>query len=158
LTALQFEQLFRPFIRVLLDWEAVKQAEWPIDLRVVESSDELHDWYFPWYTGADGQEASVDAEDARPVAVQAWPTDGSDPHRKQVDVQLRLFRKLTTPVQLLLATYSLPREGHLVLDGNHRLAAAIQGNVPFIALTVTLHGPIDANVLPDLRHWESARS
>ena len=154
MTAAQFTELFRPFIRVQLDWETVRRAEWPVSAQVVTSTTELNDWYFPWYIRADGREGTTDADEAHPIPIREWPVDGYSAHREAVDKQLTLLRALTPPVQLLLATYSLPGLGHLVLDGNHRIAAAVEGNLSFVALAITLRGPIEPSVLPDLRHWQ----
>ena len=153
MTSREFARFFRPFVRVLLDWEAVEEADWPVDVDAVDTVAELADWYFPWHVGPDGDEARFDDPGARPLRVLDWAPASFSAHRDAVDSAAAVLRDLPLPTQLVIGAYALPNGGRLVLDGNHRLAAIVQEGMAFRGLVVTLNGPLDERILPDLRHW-----
>ena len=55
---------------------------------------------------------------------------------------------------ITVLAWALPGGNRLVLDGNHRLAAATQiGATTATALAaIVIDGPLDERCLPDLRH------
>jgi len=153
LTPHQFALLFEPSVRVLLDWRAIDGSDSPVEVQVAASTDDLDGWYFPWHVGQDGDETRFDDPGARPLRILDWPQPGFTGHRKAVDAMAASLRAFPGPVQLIVAAYALPQEGRVALDGNHRLAAIVQEGLSFRALVVTLYGPLDDAILPDLRYW-----
>ena len=153
MTPHQFAQFFRASVRVLLDWQAIDGSDWPVELSVAASKEELDGWYFPWHVGRDGDETRFDDPAARPLRILDWAPREFTAHREAVEVMAASLRSIPGPVQLVIAAYALPEGRRLVLDGNHRLAAVVQESFPFRALVATLRGPVDERVLPDLRQW-----
>lgn len=54
---------------------------------------------------------------------------------------------------LLLPCYLLQDGQALVLDGNHRFLSLLINSPTTTVVQVGLKGPIDPEILPDLRHW-----
>jgi hypothetical protein len=154
LTARDFAAFFEPSTRVLIDWLRVQRSDWPVDVEVAGLAD-ITRWYFPWHVGADGDETRFDDPHARPLRVGDWAPPTFSGHRDAVNAIAHELRHRPSPVQFVVATYGLPGDTRLVIDGNHRLAAVIQEQLPVRCLAVTLHGPADERLLPDLRYWSA---
>ena len=154
-----YERLFRsPYaIRVELNWDAVRKGKWPVDAKVIESMEVLDDAFFPWYLRDDGREVAYSEDGAKPVGVsQVSALEGKlSQERKAKILAMRRSFEAVPEVQLVIPAYSLKGSGHLILDGCHRLAALAGTDTSLRMLLLTLRGPIDPEVLPDLRHWST---
>jgi hypothetical protein len=155
-----YERLFRGpgGIRVELDWDAVRSGGWPVDAEVVDTIEGLGGGFFPWYLTNGGREVSYLEDGAQPVPVArvtALESYFDDARRTKIAGMRRSFEHVEA-VQLIVPAYSLGASGYLILDGCHRLAALASAGTAFKGLLLTLRGPIDAAVLPDLRHWTAS--
>jgi hypothetical protein len=147
-----YERLFRePVIRVRLDWEALRSAR-PRVVELAPSAVDVLAWYAPWYADSDGHEARWDANGARPLTF-GTVRDGlgiSADRRATIERMAEGFAAAPSP--LLVPTYRIGAV-QLVLDGNHRLAAALCLDAEPRLLAWSVEGPMDPAVLPDLTHW-----
>jgi hypothetical protein len=143
-------------VRVALDWDRLRAAQAEIDLVVVDAGASIADWAFPWYVDSQGAFVPCDDPDAHAILVGDAATVLRDPARAARIEALARTMPVERPTPLLLAAYLLPANRRLVLDGNHRLAAAVTRRLPFTALVLSVHGPLDPAICPDLRHWTPA--
>lgn len=138
-----FRRLFFDSIRVQLDWDLLGEPE--VDALVARRTEELDGWYTPWYRNEQGP-CAWDDPGAEPISV----TDPELQLLEPVATLAEQMRAQRSPiVQVLAATYRVPG-GQLVLDGNHRLAAAVNCEKQISVLALSVHGPLDRAVLPDL--------
>lgn len=145
-----FERAFRePVTQVRLDWDALRAVEPRVDVDTVTEVDAVLGWYTTWYV-ADGAESdySVGARPLRLSDVAEHRNALDDERRGRIDAVAH-----SAPGVVAVAAYALPRGERLVIDGNHRLAAAVLHGLPLRAVVATVHGPLDARVLPDLAHF-----
>ncbi|MBB5955781.1 hypothetical protein FHS29_002362 [Saccharothrix tamanrassetensis] len=148
MTLAEFVALFGDgSVRVLLDWDALGARGCPVDQVVSRSVDVLGDLFTVWY--AEGAEYT--ATGARPLRVRDVTLSG-DVRGERVLAIERSYRAAGRPVQLTLPVYALPQERYLLLDATHRSVAAFRSGLPVRLLLCVLRGPVDAAVLPDLRH------
>lgn len=157
MSAATFEQFFRPCVRVLFDWASFLIERWPVRLSVVEDRHALAEFRIPWNFAASGQVVKYDHPEATPAMLGSMPGRLTVLEACRRESILRIasaFAAERPPVILLVPTYHLPDNGHLVLDGTHRLTALVVSGVPCKVLTATVHGPLDRSVIPELRHWE----
>lgn len=144
-------------IRVWIDWDEVLRRDLPVTVEFASAFDAFERCYFPWYLPDRGAEADFD-EGARPVAVSEFP--GVEPRlredRRSKIARLRAALRESGGVQLLVPAYDLGDDRLLLLDACHRIAALTAAPVPVAAAILTVHGPLDPEILPDLRHWEGA--
>lgn len=144
--------------RVFLNWEAVKEADWPILLQLATQPDELSSCFLPWYLSEDKSEVDFSHPAASPISLgqidEALPFLN---HSRQTVIRTfeQRFQNLGTTVHLFVPTYGLGEGRSLVLDGCHRLMALLDGAIPFCVLLFNLLGPIDEQILPDLQHWQT---
>jgi hypothetical protein len=83
----------------------------------------------------------------------------SDPKRgRKIEDTARAMGAWNVPIRLLLPTYELGDGRQLILDGNHRLCAALETGLPTTIVAVSLRGAVDRAVLPDLHHWDDDRA
>jgi hypothetical protein len=102
-------------------------------------------------------EASMNNPWARPmrIAELASRLDQFDPlNRKAFEHYRDTFAAATAPIRLEAPAYDLGRDGYLLLDGNHRIAALFMADIPFELTLVVLHAPVDRKILVDLRYWD----
>lgn len=146
---------FPPQIRVQLDWDLVQRSHWPTRVAVAHGIDELSTCFFPWYL-CDGREVPYSAEGAEIVSMQKlsrqYPALAAE-RRKAIELFAEELKGQASSVQLLLPAYSLGEGRHLFLDGCHRVAALARIDRPFTALLLSVEGPLDERILPDLRYW-----
>lgn len=141
-------------VRVLLDWSRV-HGQCRAERSVVRSRELLGDLFTVWYVGPDRTPREFNAVDAWPLRVRDVP----EPWRAEQIRPLRHeFARSGQAVHLLLPAYGLPDGGALLLDGTHRAVAAYQSGAPVVVELWTVHGPVDAAMLPDLRHHPAART
>jgi hypothetical protein len=121
--------------------------------------------FHPWYELGGRPDAGWDWKDAQPISVPALVANPrlATPHRRKSITKtaksLRLFRdygdRAPVPIQFTILTYTLAEGGRLVLDSSHRLAAAamlVNDGWPFRILELSICGPVDGEICPDLYH------
>jgi hypothetical protein len=64
------------------------------------------------------------------------------------------FTASKKPIDLMVPAYGLGPDGFLLLDGNHRVTAAVLSGKPVSVTLAVLDGPIDRRILWDLRFWD----
>ena len=152
-----FARLFGPPItRVELDWDQLQASASAVTVEVRDRGEELGGLFHPWYVSPAGEEAGWSDENARPVSATEWAQlrNGFSEHRRRRVRQLAgEYQASKPPVQLLAGCYDIGEERRLVVDGNHRIAAVVESSVAFRLLALTVCGPLDESILPDLRHW-----
>lgn len=153
----QFETLFGPpLVRVLLDWDELRRRRTPVQVLAFDTMEALTNWHAPWYEDHDRREVDHATSPAPPLTFAQIAGRIDDP-----GTRWRRLRGVAAdlaampPSVLVIATYDLGEAGHLVLDGNHRLAAIISRHLPgWRVAALAVQGPVSAAVLPDLRHFE----
>lgn len=151
-----FQRLFQPRVRVWLDWERLLREDVPIHLGVVDTLAEMSSWYLPWYLANGHPEVEFRHLGARPIRLLDLPRvlDRLAARRRgAVEALVDDITRAASPLQFPIPLYSLPGEGAIVLDGNHRLSACVLSAVPFSLISFTIAGPLDPRILPDLIHW-----
>lgn len=141
-------------VRAKLDWRRVVD-ECAVEERYSRSRKELGELYTVWYADDSGRDARYDHQDVRPLRVSevgiteaSWP-----PARAAKIAELRReYSSTDRPVPLLLPCYRAGDE-LVLLDGNHRAAAAYPTDADTRLLLYILRGPTDSGMLPDLRHF-----
>lgn len=142
-------------VRAQLDWRRVV-SECTVEERYSCSHKELGELYTVWYADESGRDTGHDHQGARPLRVSevafteaTWP-----PARAFTIAALRReYASADSPVRLTLPGYRVGDEV-VLLDGNHRAAAAYLAEVDLRILLCVLRGPTDSGMLPDLRHHE----
>jgi hypothetical protein len=141
----------------LLDWTKVGCHAHTVNVFIVDSLDQLHDFYAPWYVPkGGGTEVNFDHLQALPVRIVDVPQLMArllSTRQKALSRLAQGFAIAGATMQFPIPTYSLGGRGTLILDGNHRLAACIVASLPFSLLVFSLRAPINPAVLPDLIHW-----
>lgn len=143
-------------VRVLLDWDALRSRRASVQLRVLTCPVDLHLLRSTWYVDpVRRREVDHGVAERLPVLHQDVPSciDLLDGGRAE---KIRSIAADATSFKgpVLLPCYRLPDDELLVLDGNHRVAAAALRRAELRCLALVVQGPIDAAVLPDLRQWQ----
>lgn len=152
-----FTFFFKPRIRVLFNWERMEREKWPIELLLIDDLETLSSWYMPWNFDENGKEVNYKLPSARPIQLQDVPNllSAFDNKRQYLIRELaKGFRESRNPIQMVVPTYSLGSNTCFLLDGNHRMAALMMACVPFRLMSFTIYGPLDGEIVPELRHWE----
>ena len=150
-----FIKAFQPQVRVLLRWDQVEEKQYPAYVDVFTDSAPFENWFAPWYCNSQGLETEYMARDARPLSIADIATDASPlstSRRGKIEALSHSFCAHEI-VQIVVGLYALPHGKYLVLDGNHRLVAALRSRRPMTILAFTLVAPVDSQLLADLRHW-----
>ncbi|MFI5459921.1 MAG: hypothetical protein ACHRXM_31260 [Isosphaerales bacterium] len=150
-----FVRAFRPHFRVRFAWDRLERERWPVRMGVVDSPRDLEGWFVPWYLRG-GEESGFGDRWANSIGLTDVPQllGSLRPSRRdRIAALAASFTGSREPVQLAVATYWLGSGRHLVLDGNHRLAALLLAVHPFTLIVFTVFGPLDSGVLPDIQHW-----
>lgn len=58
---------------------------------------------------------------------------------------------------MTLPAYDVHNRRVLLLDGNHRTVSAMRVGKPLALVLFVIHGPIDEQVVPDLKPWGSCQ-
>jgi hypothetical protein len=141
-----FRRLFQDSIRVQLNWDALDDPA--VRAIVARSPQELTNWFTPWYR-ADHGSTTWDNPAATPIPV----TEPGLLDREPVAALAAHMHEQRAPtVQVLAATYAVP-QGQLILDGNHRIAGALGSGKRFAVLALSVEGPLDPKILPDLARF-----
>ncbi|RSM59282.1 hypothetical protein DMH03_25885 [Amycolatopsis sp. WAC 01376] len=141
-------------VRAKLDWQRVVD-ECVVEERYSRSRKELGELCTVWYADESGRDAGYDHQGARPLRVsEVAITEASWPRaRASMIAALRAeYTRTARPVQLTLPGYRVGDEV-VLLDGNHRAAAAYLADADTRLLLYILCGPTDSGMLPDLRHY-----
>jgi hypothetical protein len=152
-----FIEYFRDSIEVLFDWEYFIEERWPVTITITSAHEEVAKWYMPWNINQSGEIVRFDHPEARPIQVDMLRAvfERLDIERqdrvRQIKIALTSFRP---PILFAVPTYALPNGDRFLLDGNHRVSSIFLHLLPFRFLTLTLHGPIEARVFPELAYWE----
>jgi hypothetical protein len=152
-----FKQLFEPNIRAMLNWDLLAAHDAFADTHVISTTEELGSLFTVWHVNMQQEPASWDDLQAQPLPVSKASEDLSlwPEHRRHTVSQFQNhYLSSPEPVNLLLPAY---RAGArlILLDSTHRAVAVHQGALDFTAMVVTLNGPINEHVLPDLR-WHAS--
>lgn len=133
------ELILSPDIRVELDRATLIRLDPTIRVLVGRIADLADRIYPPWYYGANGRISHDDPTAVpKPISELVACEDFDDRH---------------SVGPLVLPCYALP-EGELCLDGNHRLSAALRFNPGLTIVLLSVEGPVERAILPDLRFWE----
>ncbi|OXM54889.1 hypothetical protein [Amycolatopsis alba] len=141
-------------IRAKLDWRRVA-AECAVEERYSRSRKELGELCTVWYADGSGHDAGYDHQGSRPLRVsEAAVTEASWPRARATTIAAlrREYVRADRPVHLALPGYRVGDEV-VLLDGNHRAAAAYLADADTRLLLYILRGPTDSGMLPDLRHY-----
>ncbi|MGK3089656.1 hypothetical protein ACG93S_11645 [Streptomyces sp. WAC01490] len=155
MTVNQFEDAFHNGVRVQLNWQRLVSYEPFVTRTVCDSTVLLDSMFTVWYEDQHGGNGDW-CNPGRPLQVsQAERTESDWPEerRQRVSFFEKKFSQTLEPVQLILPTYALGRGGLLLLDGTHRAVAAHRASVRVSLDLHTVHGPVDEDILPDLRHY-----
>lgn len=153
-----FAEFFRPVVRVLFDWDRMQRERWLVEMSVVADPDQVALWRVPWNVDRHGREVPYDHPEARPARVDEVDRLllAFHPERQHHVAKLvRDFRQSRQPVQTVVPTYRIPGGGHLLLDGSHRAVGLVLSRVPFRLLACAVRGPVDADIIPELKHWQT---
>jgi hypothetical protein len=154
MTVTQFVDAFQNSVRVQLAWERLASPEFSVTHAVCRSTDLLGSMFTVWYEDQYGGDGDW-RRPGRPLRVSQagkteldWPAE----RRQRVSSFERMYAQALEPVRLELPTYALSKGGLLILDGTHRAVAAHRALVKVWLHLHTVHGPINEDILPDLRH------
>ena len=126
-----------------------------VQISVRESLADIEAWFAPWYCDKLGATVQHDNADARMIRLgEAWsiPNIVDKFHLSAVAESLTGQRK---PITIIAPTLTFQGKITLVLDGNHRLAAArmLEPVPQLLVLELAADGALlDQKDLPDLRH------
>lgn len=152
-----FEYFANPTaIRVSVDWWKVRQLKIPVKTRLADGWTELSKGYFPWYVSPGQQEAIFSDAGSTPIALAdvAKLEPVLSPERRDKIREIRHWLMQGGPAfEIIIPAYELDAGRRLYLDGCHRLAAAAGLSSRIRAVLLSLDGPIDPNIIPDLAHW-----
>lgn len=143
-----FERLFRPTTRVLLDWDRLLRRHVRIETRVLTTSKDAGDWFTVWYVAGDhGGEYLAGLSPLRVHEIAAGWSALPALRRQRLDAIGATMR--SHPQCLLVAVYDCGR-GTVVVDGNHRIVASFMFDIICPVLVCAIQGPPDPMILPDL--------
>jgi hypothetical protein len=156
----EYQMLFGNNVRAMLDWERLEQLGARVCIETVGSRDSLSQLRTVWYADADGNIGDYRNPGSHPLTIDeaahsldAWPGDRLA-RVGQFQADIVTGAREGEPVLLTLPTYAV--NGHrLLLDATHRAVAAYLSGLEVRALLLTLCGPVDAAVLPDLGRFQS---
>lgn len=152
-----FRRLFEGSIRAQISWEKLETSKPEISVSVLSKATELGSMYTVWYTNSAGESSDWRDPTSMPQTVaevvhakKGWP----DSRTTLVDYFRRQFSASPEPLLLMVPSYAVG-DKILILDSSHRIAAAYCDRVNVRVLFLTIHGPIDFDILPDLPRMES---
>ena len=145
----QFRQLFEGSIRVLLNWDALADSQPTVECGTFVSPEHVAHWFTPWYPRDDGGDEYLAGE--RPLRLRELRAEAVHLSLlRRVKLQEIAASQLLEPAPLLVAAYHFSAQGTVLLDGNHRLSAALMYRIPVTVLCIGVRASLDANILPDL--------
>lgn len=159
IAASAFADFFKENIRVAFNWNRLLQEEWPIKLKIASDFDEIMNWYTIWRIDHEGNSASYDSLGSRPLQLAEIPKmlpffDRTHQqiliNKAQAYLEQQCYHQ---PLQFIIPTYNLSQHLELIMDGTHKLGALALTKAPFKVLVVSVNGPIDPEILPDLQWW-----
>jgi len=150
-------------IRVVFNWDLLLSKKWEICTIGIDTRDQLGELCCPWYRNGMDFTVPYDACGATPITVRCAGEnflllDGKK--RRGIGArQFAICEHRRHPSRLHLPAYTLPNNRFLLLDGNHRAIAAymnimdLKSDVKLEATIWAIRGPMDEDVLPDLKHY-----
>lgn len=151
-----FKSAIEDHVRVGLDFTRLNDADFCPRARVIREPELLIDWVSPWYYDADGNECDHRAEGATPIPLVTQdggairPVPAPPSHAQQV-AQIAESMRQGRPGPILVGCYRpFGRDVVVVIDGSHRLRAALAIGGPLHVVALILHGPDDPAILSDL--------
>ena len=149
----EFEAAFAASARVALDWRRLRDQEPIVGVEVVTDRSLLRRWHTTWYV-ADGREVDYTSGTTPLTFGEVAEQFGAlDPERRAAIDSIAAELRDGYGAPVFVAAYALPEGGRLVLDGNHRIAAATRYDLPVTVVAAVVHAPAKASVLPDLAAW-----
>jgi hypothetical protein len=150
-------------VRALLDWRLLEKAGIvELDEFVITEASDLARLFFPWHQ-VEGRSAGWDWRGARPFTPpELFDNPGfvtADRYESilQLEASFRAHRNYLNrppvPVQFTILAYGLGDAGHVIVDGNQRIAGLYRlarSGWRFQVLVACIKGPIDGLYLPDL--------
>lgn len=147
-------------IRVDFNWGKLLHERWPIEGVRVPIPTAAGRFFLSWYLGRDGRYVRHDEDGAKPVSLAHIRSD-VDKLPPDITTAIGRYRTAflspTGPGVIHVATYRLPENRMLVMDGCHRLAALVLSGLACTVTTWDVAGPISRECLADLRHWDGER-
>lgn len=151
-----FRRFFAPSMRVRLDWDRLMKSPCHVQVTVIENLAEIAGWKMPWHFDQSGCEGRYDSEGARPISLCDTGVHINKMNKQRrflIDRLIAAYQSDQHPVAFVAPTYFIEPTASLILDANHRLAAAYLAKVPLRVMNFAIHGPIDPQIIPDLKHW-----
>lgn len=154
-----FELFFSQFIRVLLNWERLKETKANVRVTIYNGLEPFSNWYLPWYLSSMRKEISYRDAVSKPLTLHQVVDDLSildEARRCRIQGLSDSFMECRASQcpQVMIASYALPGNKHLILDGNHRASALALSGVKAKVMTFEVFGLIKQEILPDLKFWE----
>ncbi len=165
--SLTHSDVWRAFeVRAMLNKRLFTRSGGKVKTFVLTDKSSFANLFHPWHH-IGRRSAGWDWRGATQIRVSDLVADPRlvDAHRREhikgIARDLRVRREYgahrPVPSQLTILAYSLGRHGHLVLDGNNRLAGLArlaESGWPFGILVVSLVGPVTGKICPDLFHHQ----
>ena len=142
-------------VKALLNWRRVNDSLFQVKESFSHSLDYLGNLSTVWYVDGEGHQTDCYFDGARPMTVHqaAQARDSWQPERQ---IRIAEFEKTFAAhreyVQLILPGYEIVSKT-LILDGTHRSVAAYRLRMPVRLFVFSLRGPVNEELLPDLRHY-----
>jgi hypothetical protein len=150
---------FRSATGVRFSWDRYLAERWPTSLEVLKS-DVLRartvNMFFPWYLDQERQWVAFEqarARGARPIRISEIAGVVNSLPKERADAILGMSQQFRTdgkPVLFAVTGYALADGRLIVMDGNHRLAAATLAACDVTVLFFVVRGPRDPDALPDV--------
>jgi hypothetical protein len=148
-----FAAALQAHVRVRLDFSRLNESDFRARMCVINDPRSLVDWVSPWYVDSQGEECDHRDGDAIPTAFvdsngRAVPAPQS--HADKVKSIARSMKTDGSGPIIIGCYHPFGRDVVVVVDGNHRLRAAVMADVPLHVVAFVLYGPNDATILSDL--------
>ncbi|WP_146241188.1 hypothetical protein [Actinokineospora spheciospongiae] len=151
----EFRELFAESMRVWIDWDRLALSDATVGLQVISQREQHGDLLTVWYMTADRTPGDWRDGQAVPMTVAeaastptAWPPE----RRERLKTLAHSFGGSGGQLVLAVPAYRVD-DRQLLLDGSHRTVAAFSSGVSVRILVLSIDGPMDPLVLPDLEKW-----
>ncbi|MFI0980432.1 hypothetical protein ACH4SP_25935 [Streptomyces sp. NPDC021093] len=156
-------------IRVNFNWELFLSqanegsASVEISTFRVTRADEIEHYFTPWYVSSEEHEVPWDDPSGAPLSVvrAAEFSGGVGENRQRRIAQTQDWlashgQTDGTHTTICVSSIALPSHQRLLLDGNHRMVAAVrllESGTEIKVQECLVKAPLQELLLPDLRHW-----
>ena len=149
-----FARFPRADFRTMIDWSRLRDDNCVLSIEVTSTRDRLGQLQTPWYVSPFGSLGDWRNPDDRRVRIHEISPRA---HFPSVAATEKIANARSTydereHVNLDLPCYAVGKSDQLLLDRTHRATALYQANCNFTARIVSIKGPPDPAVLPDLLH------